>query len=240
MTSPLAQLTGNLMQTMSGGSEFASFFTDDRRMALLRGLFVNYYGDAAASKTVFDTNRTWTGKLALLGELFPQATVICCVREVSWIIDSVERMLEKNPTQPSRLFGYKTGGSLYSRVETLMDPEKGLIGLPWTLLREAWFGVNAGMLVVIKYDSLVQEPGEVIRILYEVLDEPMFPHKFDEISYDAPSYDAHIGMPGMHRVRPKIEMRLRDMALPPDIMLKYAESNFWLKPNLNPRKVKVI
>jgi hypothetical protein len=56
--------------------------------------------------------------------------------------------------QLSTVFGFKPGSSIYSRVETLMTSENGLIGLAWCCLREAWFGPHADKLIVINYDSL--------------------------------------------------------------------------------------
>ena len=58
MTSPVASLCGALIQKMSGASEFAVFFSDERRATILRGLFDSYYADAMPGQVVFDTNRT--------------------------------------------------------------------------------------------------------------------------------------------------------------------------------------
>src|SRR4051812_42292872 len=169
MTSPVASLIGALMPKMSGGSEFSVFFDDQRRRALLRGIFDNYYADVPEGRVVFDTNRTWSGRAQLLSELYPQARIICCVREVGWIIDSVERMLRRNPLQLSRIFNFQPGGSVYSRTEILMNSDNGLIGHAWALLREAWFGENAKRLIVVSYNSLVSQPAATMARLYQEL-----------------------------------------------------------------------
>src|SRR5207247_10077522 len=92
VTSPVAPLVGALLQNMSGASEFAVFFNDERRRTMLRGVLDSYYAEVPADHVVFDTNRTWTGKLPLLHDIYPTSRVICCVREIGWIIDSIERM----------------------------------------------------------------------------------------------------------------------------------------------------
>ena len=71
VTSPVAMLCGTLLQNMSSASEFASFFDDDRRRAIIRAIFDAYYSRVPPGSVVFDTNRTWTGKTALLADLFP-------------------------------------------------------------------------------------------------------------------------------------------------------------------------
>jgi sulfotransferase len=230
MTSPVASLVGAVLPKMSGASEFASFFNDDRRRAIITGLFESYYADVATDMIVFDTNRTWAARAALLKEIYPDCRIICCVREVSWIIDSVERMLRKNPLQLSRVFNFQPGGTVYSRVESLMNSDSGLVGLAWAGLREAWFGENAKRLIMINYDGFVRNPRAVVSRLYAELGEPPFAHDYDNVVYDAPDYDAYLGMPGLHTVQGKIEYRPREPCVPPDIFAKYADANFWLRP----------
>jgi sulfotransferase len=174
MTSPVASLCGALMQKMSGASEFSMFFSDERRAAIVRGVFDAYYAHVPPDRVIFDTNRTWTGKTPLLKTLYPGARIICCVREVSWIIDSIERIVRDNALQPSRIFNYKTSGTVYSRVETLMNSEAGLVGLAWSSLREAWFSENAAQLILVNYDNLVRQPQAVMARLYQELDEAAF------------------------------------------------------------------
>ncbi|TWC00213.1 sulfotransferase [Bradyrhizobium macuxiense] len=230
VTSPVASLIMPLLHSMSGASEFAVFFNDERRRTIIKAVFDSYYAGIPVDHLVFDTNRTWTGKLPLLNELYPKSKVICCVREIGWVIDSLERMLRKNPTQLSRTLDYKPGSSLYARIETLMNSDRGLIGLAWSNLREAWFSQYASKLIVINYDTLVAAPEAVLRGLYRELEEPWYPHDFANLSYDEPEYDAHLGMPGMHKVGARVERQNREPCIPPDIFAKYAHLSFWLQP----------
>ncbi|MGF6767457.1 sulfotransferase [Paraburkholderia sp. GAS33] len=239
MTSPVASLCSSLHKKMCGG-EFGVFFDDARRTAILRGVFDSYYSEVQPGQVVFDTNRTWTGRAALLRALYPDSRIICCVRETGWIIDSVERMLAKNPLQLSRMFNFEPGASVYSRVETLMNSEKGLIGLPWSNMREAWFGDEAKRLIVVPYDHLVSAPEKVLRSLYSELGEPWFDHNFNNVVYDEPDYDALLGMPGLHKVRQKVEHQARKPSIPPDLFTKFVQTHFWEKPELNLRGVRIL
>ena len=63
---------------------------------VLKGLFAAYYHAIHPHKLVFDTNRAWCSKLPTLAKLYPQAKVICCVRHVPWIMDSIERLIRDN------------------------------------------------------------------------------------------------------------------------------------------------
>jgi sulfotransferase len=240
MTSPLYMLTTSTLEQMSPGKEFSAFFDDERRHRMLRAVFDGYYGETAGGEVVFDTNRLWSGKVALLRTLYPDTRVICCVRDIGWIIDSVERMLKKNPLQTSRLFNFKAGSSIYSRVQTLMNSDMGLIGVAWSALHEAWHSEDAGKMVLVRYESLVGDPEATIGRLYRELGESPFRHDFDRVEYDQPDYDAHLGMPGLHKVRSRVERVDREASIPPELFKKHADLSFWSRPESNRRGVTVL
>lgn len=239
MSSPVASLCGALHPKMSTG-EYSMFFDDERRKAMLRGIFNTYYSVNLAENVIFDTNRSWTGKMSLLQNLYPDSRIICCVRDVGWIIDSIERMLNKNPLQLSRIFNFKPGGSVYSRVDILMNSDNGLIGHAWSTLREAWFGDFAKRLIVLPYDALASNPREILQKLYAELELPYFEHDFENVVYDEPEFDIEAGMPGLHKVREKVELKKRVACIPPDIFSQYSKTNFWMSPELNLRGVKIL
>jgi sulfotransferase len=85
------------------------FFDDPRRKRILRAVFDAYYARVPGDSVVFDTSRSWNAKAALLGQLYPDCRIVCCVREVGWILDSIERMLSKKPLEMSRIFQLQRG-----------------------------------------------------------------------------------------------------------------------------------
>jgi sulfotransferase len=229
-----------MLEQMNPGREFADFFDTNRRRALLRGIFEACYADAGPEDVVFDTNRMWTGQTALLRELYPQVRIICCVREIGWILNSIERLLMQNPLQTSRLFDFKAGTSFYARMQNLMHTDFGNVGLALSELRATWFSPGADLLVVVRYESLVLDPEQVMRRLYEVLGEPFFQHDFQNLIYDDPEYDARLGMPGLHKVAPRVEPQNHQAIIPPEIFVRHADLAFWNRPQENPRGVLVI
>ncbi len=239
VSSPVVSLVETLRQRMSATGGLGVFFDDSRREKLLRAVFDAYYDGTSNDSVVFDTNRTWTGQIPLLATLYPRSRIICCVREIGWIIDSIERLLHKNPLQVSRLFESHPRGSAYERAESLMS-ENGLIGQSWRTLREAWFGDYANRLIVIPYNRLAADPTEVMARLYQELDEVPFAHDFDNAAYDEPAYDGSLGMPGMHRVRNKVTFQQRPLGIPPDLFERYNAANFWLRSEPNPRGVTIL
>ena len=102
---------------------------------------------------MFDTNRAWCTKLPALAQLFPAARVICCVRDIGWIMDSIERLVRRNAFELSGMFGFEPGGTVYTRVNRLASSD-GLVGYALDALREGFFGEDAARLILVEYQAL--------------------------------------------------------------------------------------
>ena len=229
MTSPVGSLYMAMETAMSRRNEIAVFLDVSQRRALLRGVFSGYYCAVDPSTVIFDTNRLWCARMAALAELFPTARIICCVRPVSWIMDSIERQTSRNPFELSGLFGYEAAGTVYTR-SNLAAGSNGMVGFALDALREACFGEHADRLILLDYETLTRAPAESVNALYELLELPPFPHDFDNVSYEADAFDAALGSPGLHAVRSRVEWRPRASVLPPDLFARFSQDSFWLAP----------
>ena len=70
-------------------------------------------------------------------------------------------------------------------------------------------------------------PADVFKLIYEFLGEKPFEHDFNNVEYDAPEFDAQLGLDGLHRVHPKVKPQPRKTILPPDLFERYAQLAFW-------------
>ena len=228
MTSPVGALFSGVLEQCSAGSEFGAVIDTDLRRRLLRGLFDSFYADKADKPVVFDTNRLWSSRLPAISDLFPQAKVNACVRNVAWVMDSIERLYRANPFENTKLFGDAIErNTVYSRCETLAQRNR-LVGFAWAALKEAYYGEHAESLLIVDYDLLTQAPDRVMRLVYDFIGEPWFEHDFDHLAYDAPAFDQALGVSGLHKVKPRVELQSRRTILPPDLFKQYAELSFWL------------
>lgn len=226
MSSPVAGLFEGVIGQVSAGSELSTMVNQQQRARILRGLFDSFYDDSERP-VIFDTNRAWTAQLSALMRLFPDAKVICTVRDVSWVMDSLERQFRNNAFENTRLFNSPGERStVYTRVEALAGANR-LVGYPWHALREACYSEFADRLVLVDYDLLTARPAEVMSLLYEFLGEEPFEHDFDKVEYDAPAFDSQLGLDGLHRVHKKVEPRPRETILPPDLFERYSKLSFW-------------
>ncbi len=226
MSSPIAALFEGLIAQCSAGTELSTMVDQEQRGDLLRGLFDSYY-KRFDEPVIFDTNRAWTAQLPALMKLFPEAKVICLVRDVAWIMDSMERQYRANAFEHTRLFNTPAERStVYTRVEALAGANR-LVGYPWHALKEAAYSEFADRIVIVEYDLLTQRPAELFKLLYEFLGEPAFEHDFAAVDYDAPAFDAQLGLDGLHRVHPEVKPRPRETILPPDLFERYSKLAFW-------------
>jgi sulfotransferase len=239
MSSPVGSLFLALQGAMSRRNEAAVFIDEDQKRELLKGLFTGYYHAVHPHKLVFDTNRAWCSKLPTLVQLFPQAKVICCVRHVPWIMDSIERLIRDNAFELSGIFGYEALNTVYTRVNRLATSD-GLVGFAIDALREAFWGEHANRLILVGYEALAKNPEATLRQLYDFLGEPWFAHDFDNVEFEADEFDLALGTPNLHKVRRKVEWIDRRSVLPPELFERFVNDAFWAVPEINTQGVPVI
>src|SRR5262245_42867795 len=227
MSSPVAALFQELLTAMGAQHDYSVLINEEQRRTILHGLFEGYYKDILHQQIVFDTNRYWCSRMGAIAELFPQARVIACVRDLAWIMDSFERLLRKNALLMSRMFKPAESTSVYTRVDALAGPS-GPVRVAWSALREAFYGEHADRLVVIDYEDLAREPNRTIEFIYDECRLPRFNHDFDNVSYeDGQAFDIQFGMPGLHSVSGKVRYSERRSVLPPDLFQRFADKSFW-------------
>jgi len=240
MSGPVAGMFNTLTGEMSGRNEFSVFITDEQRKRVLSSLFENYYGEEFKVDVIFDTNRMWCTKLPQLQVLMPDSKIIACVRHIPWVIDSVERLVRKNTFQPSSIFNYNPGGTVYSRADGLGSSD-GLVGFAFNALKEAYNAEGAGkQMMLVQYESLTRDPARTLASIYDFIGEPAYKHDFDNVDYDASEFDMRAGTPGLHKVRSKVTPAERQTILPPDLFRRFENDAFWRDPALNVRGVRVV
>jgi sulfotransferase len=241
MSSPVYGLFRSMLNETSARNDGSVFIDNDIRKRLLTGVFDAYYAEAAECAVIFDTNRGWTTKLPALVELFPDAKVICCVRNPAMILDSVESLIRRNAFELSGIFNYDSSATVYSRVEGLASPA-GMFGFAYSALREAVYGSQSDRLLMVRYESLTANPLGTLAAIYGFIGEDLVPHDPNHIepSYDMIEFDQRLGTPGLHDVGRSVQARERPTILPPDLFTRYQREAFWEDLKLLPPTVKLI
>ncbi len=239
MSSPVGGLVNQMLRAMSEDNEFSVLISPEQKRALIASIFTTYYQPQAEKSVIFDTNRLWCSKLPLLQELFPSAKVICCVRNLAWIMDSIERLVRKNVFEVSRLFANgNERATVYTRVEALSQGGR-LVGFAYDALKEAFYGEHSALLLLVDYQILSQAPARTLELIYQFLGEEPYEHDFQNVEYEAEEFDQRLHTEGLHRVRSVVEFQARQTILPPDLFNKYAGLCFWEKASESQASVVV-
>jgi sulfotransferase len=202
---------------------------DDQREAILKHIFEGYYSKIDRP-VVFDSSRTWTAKTPLLQKLFPYTKIICCVRDICWILDSFERIAAKNPYYTNTLIEAEVNQCVTTRCESLMDPTKGgQVIKPWFWLQEG-MAMNSNMIHLVEYSKLCKKPEETMKGIYNFIGKPYYNHDFDNVEYNNELFDLKCNLKDLHTVKQKVEYVERKTILPEEVWNKYSSKNFWKEP----------
>lgn len=234
ITGPAAGIFNAAQRSMSNGAEASGFLTNEHRRALLRHVITDCHDE---HEIVFDTNRSWPAKLNVLADLFPECRMICCVRPIPWIVDSIERLVRRNTYDLSGIFNFESGHTVFDRAKSLT--EGGLIGSANMAMMDAFYGEHAERMLMIEFDALTKHPADVMREVYTFLDLPMYEHHdFEKIEPipGAADFDKRMGTPGLHDLGKRVEHQPRQTILPPEVFNSFGEP-FWRRGS---PKAKVI
>lgn len=225
MTSPVSSLFKSIEDATAKRVETSIFISEKQREMFLKGLFDTYYSEHK-DKVIFDTSRMWCARLSILLKLFPDSKIICCVRDLGWIMDSFERIYRRNNQKPSGIYNYDTGGTVFSRTASISS-SNGVVGYALDALREALASEYNDRLLIIEYEEMCRDPASTISKIYDFIDEEIFIHDFNTVEYSAGEFDKQMDAIGLHDVKGSVQWRPRTTILPPELFARFANDNFW-------------
>jgi sulfotransferase len=157
----------------------------------------------------------------------PEAKVICCVRDIFWILDSFEVLVSKDPTIHFYESEITNLNNVYTRTEAQFT--RGPLKIALDSLKQGYYSEHNNKLLIVEYDELTKNPEQTIRSVYSFIGEEYFNHDYDNIEAQYDEYDLSMGQLGMHKVRKKVENIQRLATLPPDLYEKYSNKGyeFW-------------
>ena len=223
ITDPLATFVKGSLECLVTEPGMKSEVPEFRRINYIQGMFDGFYKHVD-KEVVFNTNRAWTLLTPHVKQVFPQAKMIVCVRDINWILDSFEVAHRKNPLIANTV----TGGpdkTVYQRADILMN-EMGVVGFPYIGIKQAITSNEKNNLMIIEYNDLCKTPDKIMSALYEFIGEPHYQHDFNNVERSWDEYDNEIGMK-LHQIRKKVEYVPRQFILPPDILQKFSNMEVW-------------
>ncbi len=224
IVSPVEGLTGTSIDIITSTGNNLNI-TEDQRKNLMYGVFDGYYKNIE-KPVIFDSSRGWTKKTPFLKALFPYTKILCPVRDIVSILNSIELIASKNPFHTTTLT--ECNKNVFARCDGMMDRNDGTVADPWILLREG-YAMNPEMIMLIDYENLCKTPEKTMREVYEFLERPYYSHDFENVEYSNENFDKSCNLKDLHTVKRKVEYNPPRCILPPEIVQKYNEMNmeFW-------------
>ncbi len=226
IASPVQGIVNNAIDFMTGCENNLNL-TEDRRRNILLSIFEGYYKHIE-KPVIFDSSRGWTKSTTLLQELFLTTKILCCVRDIPWIINSFELINKKNPFHSSTLVKQECNDNVFARSDGMMDKNGGVIAGPWICLQEG-YAINPEMIYFVEYENLCKNPEKEMRTIYEFLEKPYYSHDFENVEYSNETFDRSCNLKDLHTIRKRVEYKEQKKVLPPEVWEKYASVNmeFW-------------
>lgn len=230
ITSPVQSLVKSSIDVLTA-SENNLNIQEDKRKTLIHHIFDGYY-DHVDKPVIFDSNRAWTSSTSLLKELYPYTKIICCVRDIEWILDSFEKITAKNCLYTNTFADDESIQSVETRCMDMMDVKKsGMVIKPWYWLQEG-LAINPDMILLVDYKDLCQNPKSTMYNVYSFIGKDYYDHDYDNVAYENELFDRSVNKTGLHTVKKKVEWIERRSILPKFVIEKYVDMNFWKKDEL--------
>jgi sulfotransferase len=225
ISGPLARFSRTVIEQSSDQGGYRFQCPPEKRKQIIKGIFDNYYDDPS-KEVFFDTNRGWNLMLPMLKDLYPYTKVIVCVRDISWILDSFEKLVRSNPYTASSMFAPEENINVYTRCSALMS-ENRTVGFAYMALKHALGSAERPMMLLVEYERLCKKPKETMSAIYKFIGQEEFAHDFENVEYHNDEFDSDVNLPGLHTTRKAVTWIERKMILPPDIQQSFRGAEVW-------------
>ena len=176
-------------------SAFAGFCREGAR---------GYYGALTDKPVVIDKSRGWLEFAELLWAAFPEARILCMVREPDAIVGSLERIYQANPGHPETRGLPATAAA---RKDYWLNPETVPLGLALRRIRDRQAKGPDSRIAYIRYGDLCSAPVEIMQQVFAHLQLPSFDVDPNNVTKAVPEDDSHFGIFGSHLVHPTVRSK---------------------------------
>lgn len=186
-TSALAGMVAGLTEYWSTSPEVKSDLANDRagtemRLArTLKAVCDSWWGDR--NDVVFDKGRGWLDARGPLRVAYPNATILCCVRDPRDVVASIQARDGEFPVLSNHR------GPRWDSVPSMFMPD-GVVGGPMRSIESA-IKTRAQNVFVIVFEHFVRQPERTLRSIYEAIGELWWAgHDFENVENQSTDLDA--------------------------------------------------
>lgn len=236
-SSPVVSGMLSLESTFSNDELFLSYPKIQQGKEIIASILPQFYADRK-EKVIFDKNRSWTSRINYITGYFDIVPkIICPVRDISEILCSFIKMIERNPYVANGRINFideiliKNNIPITNenRCQYLISSD-GIVGQSYQSIKNALMDGYENNIHFVEYDDLVNKPEETILSLYEFLEETPYEHHYKNLTNKYREDDAKTyGLADMHEIRPDLEKTSinPNEVLPENIIKSCEDAEFW-------------
>jgi sulfotransferase len=205
-----------------------TFSTHERMKNIYQSMIDGWY-QHIDKEVCFNTSRYWNMIPEYLYHLNPNFKIICCVRDVNLILNSVEKLYKSkhlSDALQTQFYDSSMVRHVWGRTDSLLGAD-GFVRKAYDSLKECYYGKYRDHLLLVEYDLLTKYPKETMQHIYDFIEEPYFDHDFENVHYSNVVYDDDMRISNLHKVHSKVEYIEPKIVLPPELMEKYSNWEFW-------------
>jgi len=161
---------------------------------------------------VMDKSRGWGVYKPFLDSFYPNAKVVCIVRDLRSVVASYEKIYRKNQhkADPIRDDASGRGTTVHKRVDEWMMPSN-TIGRAVERIFEVIRQGYDNEILFIKYEDLCLYPERTMSEVYQYLGIAEYAHDFDNIEQITTEDDEVYGLSNdLHVIKPKLQLPTPD------------------------------
>lgn len=162
-----------------------------------------YYKVLTDKGTIVDKSRGWIKHAETLWAMYPEAKVLSMIRPVGDVLASLDKAYYANPTHPD---SHPLPESQEKRHQLWLQPTSMPLGLHLLRMKERLSRGDDSRIKFIQYDDLVGSPVEVMRDVFDFLEEEPFDVDPNNVVKTTVEDDRVFGIFGNHAVRRTIDV----------------------------------
>jgi sulfotransferase len=172
--------------------------------SLSEGVLQGFYQGITDRPVCIDKSRGWVGDFEFLQSFHPNPKVLVCVRDLRSILSSMEKLWRKNSQYHPE--GEDATGMRMATVQQRVVHWLSNVPLGNNILRlmGALERDHLRHFHIVKFEELTSNPAQVLKNIYNYLEEEPFEHDFENLKQLTQEDDSYHGTFGDHRIRQKV------------------------------------
>jgi sulfotransferase len=227
--SSLSSIVGSIHASWDSIESNIEYKNIPAKIGVLRGVLDGYYSHVD-KPIIFDKDRGWIPLIGLLNSITEkQSKIVVCVRNPSEILSSFERLRKENPLFHTRVDSFlKEGSNIASRASYYAGPD-GPMGLSFRNIKDTIIMGYLDNLLFVDYNRFCNSPKSQTKRIYDFFDIPYFEHNFNNIIQTETYLDSAVGLPDLHKIKPKLERTTVNCVkyIGLDLYQQYNKEIFW-------------